>query len=123
MSVLSLLAAFISCTGLFGLTLYSVNRKVKEIGIRKVFGASVSDVVIFLTRDLLRLIVMGGALGAPLVYYGVNAWLEGYVYKMPLSILMFAGPIMIIGALALITTGALTMAAAKRSPVDAMKCE
>jgi putative ABC transport system permease protein len=122
-SALSLLAAFISCTGLFGLTLYSVNRKVKEIGIRKVFGASVSDVVIFLTRDLLRLIAMGGVLGVPLVYYGVNAWLEGYAYKMPLGILMFAGPVMIIAALALITTGALTVAAARRNPVDAMKCE
>ncbi|SHH78730.1 putative ABC transport system permease protein [Chryseolinea serpens] len=122
-SALSLLAAFISCTGLFGLTLYSVNRKVKEIGIRKVFGASVSDVVIFLTRDLLRLIALGGALGMPLVCYGVKAWLEGYAYKMPLGILMFAGPVMIIAALALITTGALTVAAARRSPVDAMKCE
>ena len=123
MSALSLLAAFISCTGLFGLTLYSANRKVKEIGIRKVFGASVSDVVIFLTRDLLRLIAVGGLLGVPLVYYGVNAWLEGYAYKMPLGILMFAGPVMIIAALALITTGALTVAAARQSPVDAMKYE
>jgi len=122
-SALSLLAAFISCTGLFGLTLYAVNRKVKEIGIRKVFGASVSDVVVFLTRDLLRLIAAGGVLGVPLVYYGVNAWLEGYAYKMPLGILMFAGPVVIIAALALITTGVLTVAAARRSPVDAMKYE
>jgi putative ABC transport system permease protein len=122
-SVLSLLAAFISCTGLFGLTLYAVNRKVKEISIRKVFGASVSDVVLFLTRDLLRLIAMGSVLAVPLVYYGVNLWLERYVYKMPLSIIMFAGPVMVIAALALITTGVLTVAAARRSPVDAMKCE
>ena len=81
-SVLAILAIFISCSGLFALSLYSVNGRIKEISIRKVFGASVANVVLLLSRDFVKLVLIGGIIALPLTYQLTKPWLEGYAYKM-----------------------------------------
>jgi putative ABC transport system permease protein len=122
-SGLTLLAIFISCSGLFALALYSVNRRTKEISIRKVFGATVKNVVLLLSGDFFRLIVIGGILAVPLSYLGIRLWLERYAYKMPVTFGLFIIPLAAIFLLALMTISFQTIAAAKKNPVDSMKYE
>jgi putative ABC transport system permease protein len=122
-SGLSFLAIFISCSGLFALALYSVNRRTKEISIRKVFGATVKNVVLLLSRDFLKLVVIGGVFALPLSYQGIRLWLERYAYKMPVNAGLFIIPVVAIFLLALTTISFQTIAAAKKNPVDSMKYE
>ncbi len=120
---LTILAIIISCLGLFGLSLYSVNRRTKEIGIRKVFGASVSNVVVLLSRDFVKLVLIGGIIGIPFAYQGLKIWLERYAYQMPIDVSLFVVPIVIITLLTLATISFQTMNAAKANPVDSIKYE
>jgi len=109
--------------GLFGLSLYSVNRRTREIGIRKVMGASVSNVVVLLTRDFVKLAIIGGIIGIPLVYQGSKIWLEKYAYKMPVDISLFVLPVSMVILLTLVTVSFQTINAARTNPVDSIKYE
>lgn len=120
---LTLLAVIISCLGLFGLSLYSVNRRTKEIGIRKVLGASVINVVFLLSRDFVKLVIIGGIMGVPFAYQGSKIWLERYAYQMPVDISVFVLPLGIVTLLTLITISFQTMTAARANPVDSIKYE
>ena len=91
-TTLAILAVIIACSGLFALSLYSVDRRAKEISIRKVFGASVSNVVVLLSRDLFSLTLIGGIVTIPLMFFAVRQWLAGYAYQMPLNEWMFIVP-------------------------------
>jgi putative ABC transport system permease protein len=122
-SGLTFLAIIISFLGLFGLSLYTVNRRTKEIGIRKVLGASVVNVVILLSRDFVKLVVIGGIIGVPFVYQGSKIWLERYAYQMPIDISLFVLPVCIVTLLTLITISFQTMTAARSNPVDSIKDE
>lgn len=122
-TTLTFIAIFISCSGLFALALYSVSRRTKEISIRKVFGATVNHVVLLLSQDFLKLIVIGGIFALPLSYAGVRLWLERYAYQMPVTIELFIIPLVAIFLLALITISFQTIGAAKMNPVDSMKYE
>jgi len=120
---LTFLAVVISFLGLFGLSLYSVNRRTREIGIRKVMGASVSNVVVLLTRDFVRLAIIGGIIGIPFVYQGSKIWLEKYAHKMPVDISLFVLPVSMVILLTLITVSFQTINAARTNPVDSIKYE
>ncbi len=122
-TVLTALAIVIACSGLFALSLYSVEQKAKEIGIRKILGATFFNVVLLLSRDKLILVVIGGLITIPLMYYGVSVWLNGYAYKMPLDAWMFIVPCMTVLLLVLMTISFQTVAAARRNPVENMRHE
>ena len=122
-SGLALLAVFISCSGLFALSLYSVGRRTKEISIRKVFGASMPDVVMLLSRDFAMLVLVGGMIALPLSYQGIGLWLERYAYKMPVDTSLLVLPLAAVFLLALVTISFQTFSAAKRNPVESMKYE
>lgn len=122
-SGLTFLAIVISFLGLFGLSLYTVNRRTKEIGIRKVLGASVLNVVVLLSRDFVKLVIIGGIIGVPFVYQGSKIWLEQYAYQMPIDISLFVLPVGIVTLLTLITITFQTMTAARTNPVDSIKYE
>jgi putative ABC transport system permease protein len=77
-SVFSALAIFVACLGLFGLTSFTVQRKVKEIGIRKVLGASVGNLLFMLSTEFFRLIVVAFGLAIPVTYYMISVWLENF---------------------------------------------
>jgi putative ABC transport system permease protein len=122
-SALALVAIFISCSGLFALSLYSVSGRTKEICIRKVFGASVSNVMLLLSRDFIRLVIIGGILALPLTYQIIKLWLEGYAYKMKFDVWLFMIPLIAVIFLALVTISFQTFSAANKSPVQSMKYE
>jgi putative ABC transport system permease protein len=120
---LTILAVLISCSGLFGLSLYAVNRRTKEIGIRKVLGATAMNIVGLLTGDYLKLVAAGGVVAIPIIYNLVRYWLKGYAYQMPLDSWLFIFPVVLVTLFAVVTIGFQTMSAAQRNPVDTIKYE
>jgi putative ABC transport system permease protein len=120
---LTLLAIIISCLGLFGLSLYSVSQRTKEIGIRKVLGASVINAAVILSRDFVKLIILGALMGIPFAYLSSRSWLDRFAYKMPVDISLFFWPVCIISLLTLITISFQTIKIARINPVETIKHE
>lgn len=114
---------FISCLGLFGLTAYTAQVRTKEIGVRKVLGASVSGIIRLLARDFVKLIVIAIIIATPIAWYLMNAWLQDFAYKINLgwSVFVIAGVIVIIIAIATVTFQAIKAAIA--NPVDSLRSE
>ena len=117
------LAIVIACLGLFGLTAYAIVRRTKEIGIRKVLGATISHVIGLFTNDFIKLILVANIIAVPLTYIGASRWLEGYAFRIDLHWWMFAIPVFMIVIVALITVSLQTVKVAMRNPVDSLKCE
>ncbi|MFK7953319.1 MAG: ABC transporter permease [Ekhidna sp.] len=117
------LAILISCLGLFGLASFTIERRVKEIGIRKVLGSNVTSILLLLTKDFTKMVIVAVAIGIPLSYYLGSKWLESYAYSIDLEWWLFG----LAGILALIiswvTVGTQTLKAAKANPVDSLKDE
>ena len=123
MSLFSGLAILIACLGLFGLTSYAIVRRTKEIGIRKVLGATVSSIIGLFTSDFIKLILIANAIAVPVVYVGANRWLENYANKIAMGWWLFALPFISILAIALITVSLQTIKVALKNPVDSLKYE
>lgn len=117
------LAIFISCLGLYGLATLMAIQRTKEIGIRKVLGASVTSVVGLLSRDFLLLVLIAAVIAVPLAYYAMHAWLQDFIYQTPLSWWLFAGTIGMAMTVALFTVGLRTLSAALANPVESLKSE
>lgn len=119
----TLIAIVISCLGLYGLSIYTAERRVKEIGIRKVMGASVFGIVGMLSVDFIKLIGVAFILAVPLGYYAMNRWLENFAYKIELDIAIFilAGAVSL--GIAWITIGFEAVKAALGKPVDSLRSE
>ena len=119
----TMMAIIISCLGLFGLAAFSAEQRQKEIGIRKVLGASVSGIVGLLSKDFLILIIIAMIIASPLAWYGMHKWLEGFAYKVSISWWMFglAGIMAVI--IALLTISFQAIKAALANPVRSLKAE
>jgi putative ABC transport system permease protein len=122
-SVFTGLAIFIGCMGLFGLTAYAIVQRTKEIGIRKVLGASVSNVIALFTADFIKLILIANAIAIPLVYSGITWWLDNYAYKISLVWWLFAVPVLVILCIAMATVSLQTIKVARKNPVESLKYE
>ena len=122
-TVLAVLAIFISCLGLFGLASYSAEKRIKEIGIRKVMGASIQNIVSLLSRHFIRLVLLANLIAWPLAWYAIHRWLEDYAYRIPISwwVFMLAGVLAM--AIALVTVGILAFRAAVANPVKSLRTE
>ena len=122
-SVFAALAIFISCLGIFGLASFSANQRAKEIGVRKVLGASIFNVWKMLSRDFVWLVIASVLLATPVAYYFSNQWLQQYEYRTEISAWVFA--ITAIGALAimLLTVSYQSIKAAMANPVDSLRSE
>ncbi|GAB3798986.1 ABC transporter permease [Spirosoma humi] len=117
------LAIFISCLGLFGLSAFTAEQRTKEIGIRKVLGASVSSIIGLLSQDFLKLVLLAIAIASPLAWYAMNQWLQGFAYKVDLSWWVFAlAGILAIG-IALLTISFQSVKAALMNPVKSLRSE
>jgi putative ABC transport system permease protein len=116
-------AIFIACLGLFGLTLISVNQRVKEIGVRKVLGASVVNIWLLLSRDFVRLIIIAGVIALPLAYLGGYKWLQNYQFRVNLNVWVFVLPMITAFALAMATISYQVLKAALATPVKILKTE
>lgn len=117
------LAIFISCLGLFGLAAYTAERRIKEIGIRKVLGASVTGITSLLSKDFLKLVIISCILAAPLAWYFMNKWLQDYEYRTVISWWMFVVPALIALAIALLTVSFQAIKAALMNPVKSLRTE
>ena len=119
----SFLAILIASMGLFGLTMYMTTNRTKEIGVRKVMGASVAGIVKLLNLELFKLVIIASIIGVPLCWYLIDSWLDGYAFKIALSWWMFAIPIVIVLLISLLTTSYLTINAALANPTSSLRYE
>lgn len=119
----SVLAIFISCLGLFGLVAFSTNARIKEIGVRKALGASVSNLMLLLSKEYVKLLLIANLLAVPVILYWGQVWLDGYAYKIDLGIGTFAVPGLILIVISLLTVSYKTYSTAKSNPVNALKVE
>jgi putative ABC transport system permease protein len=116
-------AIFISCLGLFGLASFNAEQKTKEIGIRKALGSSVSGIVMHLSKDLIRLVLLANIIAWPVAWYFLQRWLRGFLYRtqIRLDVFIIAGGLTFF--IALLTVGYQSIKAATAKPVDSLRYE
>ncbi len=119
----SLLAVFIGCLGLFGLTAFAAEQRTKEIGIRKVLGASVTNIVGLLSKEFVILVIAANVIAWPIAYYSMNKWLENFVYHIEMSVFTFVMAALIALVIAVGTMSFQAIRAALSNPVDALRYE
>ncbi len=123
MSVLTILSICIACLGLFGLTAYSLQQRGKEIGIRKVFGASMTEIFLLLSGTYVKLIGVSCLMAIPLAYFIVQEWLNNFVYRIPLESGVFIIAALSCFALALITVMMQSVKSIRINPINILKNE
>lgn len=117
------LAMFIACLGLFGLATFMVQRRTKEIGIRKVVGASTQKVLVLLSKDYASLVLLGILIATPIVYFAMQRWLEDFPYRINIPWWIFAGAGLLALAIAWVTISLQTFRAANKNPVESLRYE
>lgn len=122
-AVFTLLAIVIACMGLFGLALFSVQQRVKEIGIRKVLGAPVASIALLISRDFIKLVLIAALVASPLAAYLMVRWLQDFAYRIDLQWWMFALASLLAILVALGTVGFQAVRAAGRNPVKSLRVE
>jgi putative ABC transport system permease protein len=121
--VFSLISLAIACLGLFALVSYNVEKRTKEIGIRKVLGASVFDIMTMFNGEFLKLIVISLFIAMPLGYYLLREWLSGFAYHISLSAIYFIAACGVVLLVAGIAASARSIKAASANPVKALQTE
>jgi len=119
----AVLAIVISCIGILGLAIFSSERRTKEIGIRKVNGAKISEVMTMLNRDFVKWVAIAFIIATPIAYYAMTKWLENFAYKTELSWWIFALAGLLALGIALLTVSWQSWKAATRNPVEALRYE
>ncbi len=117
------LAILLSCLGLFAISLMMVQQRVKEIGVRKVLGASVGSVVRLLSKDFLKLVLMSVIIASPVAYYFMDLWLADFAYRTSISWWVFAATAILSVSIALLTVGYQAIRAALMNPVESLRSE
>ena len=116
-------AIFISCLGLYGLISFMAVQKTKEVGIRKVLGASVGSIVYLFSKEFAVLIMIAFAIAVPVAWYLMHNWLQNFAYHIQLGIGVFAAAILVSLLITLITVGYKTIKAATANPVESLRSE
>ncbi|MBA7644624.1 hypothetical protein ES703_52368 [subsurface metagenome] len=122
-AIFSFIAIFIACMGVFGLSASIADQRRKEIGIRKVFGASVSEIVYLLSRDLMRLVFLANIIGWPVAYFAVRKWLQNFAYHTNIGLGIFMFSTILILFVSLGTLSYQAIIAALTNPVDSLRYE
>jgi putative ABC transport system permease protein len=126
MGIFSILSIFVTCLGLLGLISYATSQRTREIGIRKIMGASIQKVMGLLSRQMAYLLIVGAILSIP-TYFGVRAWLQKFAYQMNFHALYFVLVLILVTAvvliLAMLTVSFHSYRAATANPADSMRCE
>jgi putative ABC transport system permease protein len=123
LTVFAALAIFIACLGLFGLASFTATKRFKEIGVRKVLGSSVQDIVVLLSKDLLKPVIIATCIAMPVGYYMLDKWLQNFAYKTSLSWWIFILAALITFGIALITVSMKAIKAAMANPVKSLRTE
>jgi ABC-type antimicrobial peptide transport system permease subunit len=119
----SFLAIFISCLGLFGLSLFTAQRRTKEIGVRKVLGASVAGIIGLLLQGLLKLVLIASLFAWPVAYFSMQSWLRDFAYRIDIGWWTFIVATTMTLVIAIVTVGFQAIRAALANPVEALRYE
>jgi putative ABC transport system permease protein len=122
-TIFALLAIFIACLGLFGLAAFTAEQRVKEIGVRKVLGASISSIVALLSKDFVKLVIIAIVIASPIAWYVMNKWLTSFAYKIDIGWWVFAFAGLLSLAVALLTISFQSIKAGLMNPVKSLKSE
>jgi putative ABC transport system permease protein len=122
-SLFAILAVIISCIGILGLAIFSSERRTKEIGVRKINGARISEIMILLNKDIITLLLIAFAIATPVAWYSMNKWLQSFAYRTELSWWIFALSGLLAFVIALLTVSLQSWGAATRNPVEALRYE
>ena len=122
-NLFAVITVIISCLGIFGLALYSSERRSKEIGIRKINGAKISEVMVMLNKDLIKWVIIAFTISSPVAFFVMHKWLENFAYKTSLSWWIFALAGLLTLAIALLTVSWQSWKAATKNPVEALRYE
>jgi putative ABC transport system permease protein len=117
------MAILISCLGLFGLAAFTAERRLKEIGIRKALGSSVTSVVLLLSRDFTQMVIVSIVLGLPVAYWMLSQWLTRFAFRIPLELWYFVAAGLIALVIAWLTVASQALKAARVNPVDCLRTE
>ncbi|MGZ8550987.1 MAG: ABC transporter permease, partial [Chitinophagaceae bacterium] len=123
LSIFAVLAILIACMGLFGLSIYTARQRTKEIGIRKVLGASVAGIAVLLSKDFLKLVLIASLLSFPLAWWAMNNWLQDFAYRVPLGAGVFAIAAITAILIALFTVSLQAVKTAIANPVKSLRTE
>ena len=119
----AVLAIVISCLGLFGLAAFTAERRTKEIGIRKVLGSDISGIVLLLTKDFSKTILVAIAIALPVGYYITRSWLDGFAYRVTIQWWYYGGAGLIALLIAWLTVGTIAIRTARVNPTKCLRDE
>jgi hypothetical protein len=119
----AILTIVVSCLGLFGLTVFMAEQRVKEIGVRKVLGASIANIMVLLAKDFILLVVIAIVIASPVAWYTMNLWLQNFAYHIDLQWWMFALTGGVALGIAFLTTSFQSVRAAMVNPVKSLRSE
>jgi len=122
-NIFTVLSIFVSCLGLFGLASFMALRRTKEIGIRKVLGATVSGIVVLLTKDFTRWVLVANLIAWPLSYLAMNRWLEEFPYRADIKLWLFLFAGLMTLTVALLTVSYQSIRVALSNPADSLRYE
>src|SRR5262249_42771369 len=117
------LAIAISCLGLWGLASFTTSQRLKEIGVRKVLGASVLNIVYMLCSQFMKLIVVASIVALPLAWYGMDTWLAQFAFRIGIGWPLFVLPLIALAVIALLTVGIQVMKGAMTNPAKVLRSE
>jgi len=119
----SIIAGFIACLGLFGLAAFSTEQRTKEVGIRKILGASVPDIIVLLTKGFTKWVLVANLISWPVAYYVMYRWLHNFAYRTSIELWVFPVAALLTLGIALVTVSFLAVRAALANPVEALRYE
>ncbi len=122
-SFFSIIAIFIACLGLFGLATFSAEKRTKEIGIRKVMGASVTNIVALLSKDFIKLVIIGIIIAIPISWFLMNQWLADFAYRIEIGLGIFVSAGVAALAVTLFTVSWQSIKAAIANPANSLRSE
>lgn len=117
------IAIFISCLGMLGLVIYTTGLRKKEIGVRKVLGASITQIVTLLSKDFMALVAIAILIAAPLAWWGMHTWMQNFAYRTAISWWIFGLAALGMAGIALVTLCMQTVRAARSNPVESLRTE
>jgi putative ABC transport system permease protein len=119
----SILAIFIACLGLFGLVTFAAEQRIKEIGIRKILGAPITDIFALLSKDLIKLLLLSVCIASPIAWWAMNKWLQDFAYRISIGWWMFGAVGAVCLLIALVTISLQVIKAAVANPVRSLRAE
>ncbi|MGH2645017.1 MAG: ABC transporter permease, partial [Chitinophagaceae bacterium] len=122
-TIFACLAIFIACLGLFGLSAFTIAQRTKEIGIRKVLGASVSQIIKMLSKDFMKLVALAAVIALPAGWICMHQWLQSFAYHVQVQWWLLVLAALVAACIALVTIGMLALRAAVANPVESLRTE